>query len=99
MYASIPIVGLLVIVGVIVGGYFTIKKGWYSQALMLVSGVAGVICVIVGIDKLTDRITENDVVGAVLMGVGILTFLVIGVIVKVLFRNKPTANKATEATS
>ena len=79
---------LLSFVIVLVMIYLLIKKRGYVEGLLALSGLGGFIGVIVGLEKVTDHINENDVGGALLMGIGIFSFLAIAIVIKILFHSK-----------
>lgn len=94
--AAISILAIILFVVLIAGGYITIKSGRIAQALILISGMAGAVCAIVGISQFNDYSYKNDIPGAILIGVGVLTMLAVGVVIKLLFPNMGTGNKSSE---
>ena len=90
--APIPLFMIPAVIGLVVGLYIMIKKRLYSQALMLLGSLVGIACGIAGILKLVDDLSENDIVGAILTGIGVLTVLAVGVLIKITSPKDVTAN-------
>ena len=59
---------------------------------MLLGSLVGIACGIAGILKLVDDLSENDIVGAILTGIGVLTVLAVGVLIKITSPKDVTAN-------
>lgn len=87
---------VLAYVVLIISIRIVIKKRLYSQALLSISGLAGFICGPVGFIKLTDGTPSNDTAGAILVGIGILTVLAIGVLIRIIFPNIGLVNQSME---
>ena len=62
-----------------------IAKRWYAQALMVVASLGAVAAGVLGFIRLLDRPTDNDVLGAVLVGIALVTLLATGVSAKLLY--------------
>ena len=95
MSPRIIVMALLMAI-VSVAAYVVIKKRLYSQALLAIAGLAGLACGIAGMLKLTDEMDRNDIVGAILIGIGILAVLAVGVIIKMVFPRMNTANQEVD---
>jgi len=88
----ISILGIVVFSLLVVGGYITIKSGRIAQALISLSGVAGVGCGIIGFSRINDHLDKNDVSGSILLSIGILMIFVVGVAFKILFSTSTPHN-------
>ena len=62
-----------------------IARRWYAQALMVVASLGAAAVGVLGFSRLQDRAADNDVLGAVLVGISLLTLLATGIATKLLY--------------
>ena len=90
--AIVSILGIIVFLLLIVGGYISIKFGKVPELLIIISGIAGFVCGILGFNRLTDQFDKNDVSGSILLVIGILVVFAVGVSTKILFSGSRSSN-------
>ena len=79
-------VNLFILLGFITGVYLVIKNGLYAELILFVAGLGGLTCGITGFIRIFDHLEKNDLAGTILIGIGITTFLALGVFIKTLLK-------------
>lgn len=75
---------LLVILGIVFLIVITARR-WYAQALLVIASLGAIATGVLGFARLQDRAADNDVLGAVLVGIALVTLLAAGVSTRLLY--------------
>lgn len=67
---------------------FAIKRGWYTHVFVVVVTLLGILAVVLGVIKLVDETTENNIAGGLQVFVGLVVLLFAGYLQKKLAANQ-----------
>ena len=73
---------IAILIGLLTFFSFAIKRGWYNYLFVIVVTLLGIFSLVLGVIKLADDSTENDVAGGLQIFVGLLVLLFAGYLQK-----------------
>ncbi|MFP6737969.1 MAG: hypothetical protein VCD34_04430, partial [Planctomycetota bacterium] len=79
-----PVELLLIAILVLAIGFFSfaIKRGWYTHVFVIVVTLLGILALVLGVIKLVDETTENNIAGGLQVFVGLVVLLFAGYLQK-----------------
>ena len=88
MPGGVELLLIAILALVIVFFTFAIKRGWYTHVFVVVVTLLGILAVVLGVIKLVDETTENNIAGGLQVFVGLVVLLFAGYLQKKLAANQ-----------